>query len=72
MKVNSEFHSIARLKQVSGQKNNGLQGDFTLKSVSVDHPIPVSNLLYEDAIEVYHFFEAYGSSLLAGLDQQIK
>jgi len=38
----------------------------------VDHPIPVSNLLYDDAIEVYHFFEAYGSSLLADMGKQLK
>lgn len=34
-KINSVFLSIARLQQLSGQKNNGLQSEFSLKSVSV-------------------------------------
>jgi DNA invertase Pin-like site-specific DNA recombinase len=34
-KINSVFLSIARLQGLSGQKNNGFQSDFSLKSVSV-------------------------------------
>ena len=34
-KINSVFLLIASLNSTSGQKNNGLQSDFSLKSVSV-------------------------------------